>query len=335
MSTLLDKKFQVMLVREIDGKFIRQIESKTVSDLPRHDVIIRVYYSSLNYKDALSAVGHKGITRNYPHTPGIDAAGVVASSTSPNWKEGDEVLVTGYDLGMNTPGGFAEYISVPAEWVVARPKNLSLLDTMILGTAGFTAALSAYNLIDRGHLTPESGKILVTGATGGVGMWSLLLMKHLGFSVEASTGKSECRELLKGLGAEAVYSREEIVDREGRPLLKSRWAGVIDSVGGTTLGSVIRSTVMNGVVSCCGNVSDVEFKTTIFPFILRNVSLMGVASADTERELRQKMWDRLGKEWYFPVATSLFREVKLAEINDEIYRILHGQQVGRVVINLT
>ena len=222
-------KFKALIVNEKNGKFTREISTKSLNDLPAGDVLIKVKYSSLNYKDALSATGNKGVTRKYPHTPGIDAAGMVEKSPGNLFKEGDEVVVTGYDLGMNTFGGFAEYIRVPVEWIVKLPKGLSLKESMMLGTAGFTAGLSIYKLEQAG--LDKDGEIIVTGATGGVGSLAVALLSKLGYNITASTRKKEKEDYLKNLGAKLIINSDELDDKTGKPLLNRRWKGAVDTVG--------------------------------------------------------------------------------------------------------
>ena len=230
-----DRPFKAMIVEEKEEKtFTRRIGEKTVEALPPGDVLIEVAYSSLNYKDALSCIGNRGVTRQYPHTPGIDAAGVVVHSDASDVRNGDEVLVTGYDLGMNTSGGFGRLIRVPAGWVVPLPEGLTLRESMIYGTAGFTAAQSVLKIIEHG-VKPEDGNILVSGSTGGVGSVSVSLLAHLGYNVIAVTGKKEEYGILKKLGAFEIISRDEATDNSGRLLLREKWAAVIDTVGGPIL----------------------------------------------------------------------------------------------------
>ena len=249
-------------------------------------------YSSLNYKDALSARGNKGVTRQYPHTPGIDASGTVIESTSPEFKEGDQVIVTGYDLGMNTLGGFGEFINVPADWVVPLPVGLSLKESMVIGTAGFTAALAMHHLLQCLQ-KPGDGPLLVTGATGGVGSLAILLASKLGFEVIASSGKSYKQEYLTSLGAKKVIERSAVDDQSGRMLLRAQWAGAIDTVGGNTLATVLKSLQQHGNVAACGNVASPLLNTSVFPFILNGVNLLGVNSATTPMPLRREIWDNL------------------------------------------
>ncbi|HFD39509.1 MAG TPA: acryloyl-CoA reductase, partial [Anaerolineae bacterium] len=266
MST--DESFEALVVHEMeDGTFRRRIERRSLADLPSGEVLVRVHYSSLNYKDALSATGHRGVTRRYPHTPGIDAAGVVESSDSDAFQPGDPVVVTSYDLGMNTPGGWGRYIRVPAEWVVPLPAGLTLRESMILGTAGFTAALSVHRLQHEG-ITPDRGAVLVTGASGGVGSLAVGILHRIGYRVVAATGKAEAEPFLRDLGAAEVVPRQQVLDDSPRPLLKGRWAGVVDTVGGAYLASVLKAVQLHGAVTCCGLVASAEFSTTVYPFIL-------------------------------------------------------------------
>lgn len=327
-------EFKSLLVKEDNGFFTKSIVKRNISDLPKGDVLINVKYSSLNYKDALSATGNKGVTRNFPHTPGIDAAGVVVKSNNPEFKVGDNVIVTGYDLGMNTSGGYSEYIQVPSTWVVALPSNLTLKESMIYGTAGFTAALSVYKLVHSG-IKPEDGDILVTGATGGVGSVAVKTLSKLGYSVIAATGKIQEKELLIKMGAKDIIDRNEIDDKSGRPLVKGRWAGVIDTVGGNILTTAIKSTKYSGSVTCCGNVASNEFMTSVFPFILRGVTLYGIDSVQCPMDLRLKVWDKISNEWKIENLNENIDEVSLEDLNTKIDMILKGQIKGRTIVNLS
>ena len=326
------KKFKALVVTEIaPGKVSREIAEKSTEELPEGEVLIRVDYSSLNYKDALSASGNKGVTRQYPHTPGIDAAGVVSESDHGDFKAGDPVLVTGYDLGMNTAGGFGEYIRVPAAWVVPLPQTLSPRESMIYGTAGFTAALSVYKLEQYG-IQPDMGPILVTGATGGVGSVAVSLLAQDGYHVVAATGKESEKEFLTSLGAAEVIDRKETRDVADRPILKGRWAGVVDTVGGDILAAGIKSTMSHGAVTCCGNVVSGDLQLTVYPFILRGVTLLGVDSANTVRETRLAIWKKLGSDWKLPHLDELSREITLEQLEEHIGLILEGKLKGRTVV---
>ena len=327
--------FQAMVVHETpEGQFVRRIEDRSLADLPQGDVLIRVHYSSLNYKDALSASGHRGVTRAYPHTPGIDAAGMVEESSDDRLQPGDRVLVTGYDLGMNTSGGFGQYVCVPAEWVVKVPRALSLRESMICGTAGVTAGLSVMKLQTHG-VTPDQGEILVTGATGGVGSLAVGILASDGYPVVAATGKLEATQFLLDLGAREVVHRDEVRDASGRPLLRGRWAGVVDTVGGEYLATALKSTRIDGAVTCCGLVASPDLTTTVYPFILRGVSLLGVDSQNCPMATRLRLWQKLAGEWKLSHLANLATECSLEGLEVEIERILQGKQRGRVVVDLT
>jgi putative YhdH/YhfP family quinone oxidoreductase len=322
-----------MVVSETAEKtFPREVRERALSDLPAGELIIEVKYSSLNYKDALSATGNKGVTRKYPHTPGIDAAGVVADSTTKLFAVGDQVTVTGFDLGMNTSGGFGQYISVPALWATKLPQGLSLKDSMSHGTAGLTAALCIIRLMASG-LTKEGGEVLVTGATGGVGSIAVAILSKLGFNVVAATGKTSEHDFLTRLGAKAILSREEANDTSGRPLQKPRWAGVVDTVGGNILATALKTAKYAGLVAACGNAMSHELNVNVFPFILRGVSLLGVDSVEIPMRARQMAWQKLAGEWSIDVG-SLVTEVSLAELDPKIDEILKGGIRGRVLVNL-
>jgi len=328
------KTFKAMVVEEIDGKFERQIKDKSIDELPGGDLLIRVSYSSLNYKDALSATGNKGVTKNYPHTPGVDASGIVEESSTADFQKGDEVLITGYDLGANTSGGFGQYIRVPASWVVKLPQDLSLKESMIYGTAGFTAALSVFKLEGHG-INPESGEILVTGASGGVGSTAVGILAKEGYKVIAVTGKMKESSFLMDLGAKEIMSRDDARDNTGRPLLKGRWAGVIDTVGGDILATALKSTKQHGVITCCGNVASSDLITTVYPFILRGVSLLGVDSAFCSMPTRRQIWQRISRQWKLDRLDLISSEISLEELDNKIDLILQGKLKGRVLINLS
>ena len=262
------QSFPAYLVDQVEkGVFERNIKERTMDDLPEGEVVVRVHYSSLNYKDALSATGNPGVTRNFPHSPGVDASGIVEDSSDDRFTPGQEVIVHGYDLGCNTSGGYSQYIRVPADWIVPLPEGLSLRDSMIFGTAGYTAAYSVLRLEEFG-ITPEKGEVLVTGSTGGVGSVAVAILAKSGYDVVASTGKTDQAQFLIDLGAKEVISREDAADDSGRPLLKGRWAGVVDTVGGEILATAIKSTNPRGVVTCCGNVASADLPINVYPFIL-------------------------------------------------------------------
>lgn len=329
------KAFQALTVTEVEPKrYRRRLETRSISDLPPGDVLIRVHFSSLNYKDALSATGSPGVTRYYPHTPGIDAAGVVAASDTEEFTVGDEVVVIGHDLGMDTAGGFGEYVRVPSDWVVELPAALSAREAMIYGTAGFTAAMSVDRILAHG-VKPEHGEVLVTGGTGGVGSFSVALLAHLGYSVVAATGKVETAgDYLRSLGAASLISRSEATDESGRPLLKGRWSAVVDSVGGDMLACALKSTRSDAAVAVCGLAASPALPTTVLPFILRGVTLYGINSAPVPIPERRRLWQLLAREWRPQNLDLIAREVSLQDLDPEIDRILHGQQTGRVLVRL-
>jgi putative YhdH/YhfP family quinone oxidoreductase len=330
----LPRSFKAMVVTETaDNKFVRTITQRDLSDLPSGELIVQVKYSSLNYKDALSASGNKAVTRKYPHTPGIDAGGVVIDCSNRTFAVGDEVIVMGFDLGMNTPGGFGQYISVPSGWAVKLPHGLSLRESMSYGTAGLTAALCVMRLLAYG-LTKEQGEVLVTGATGGVGSIAVSILVKLGFNVVAATGKTEEKDFLIGLGAKAVIPREEANDTSGRPLQKGRWAGVVDTVGGNILATAIKTAKYGGLVAACGNAMSADLAVSVYPFILRGVSLLGVDSVEIPMNTRLRAWQKLAQEWKLDLSSDLVTECFLEELDPKIEQIRKGGIRGRVVVNL-
>lgn len=315
-----------------EPQFKQQVVRRDLDQLPANEVLVRVHYSSLNYKDALSATGNRGVTKVFPHTPGIDAAGVVESSSVEGFVAGDEVIVTGYDLGMNTYGGLADYIRVPASWLIKRPAGLSLREAMILGTAGFTAGLCVQKLLAAG-LEPGDGEVLVTGATGGVGSVAVKLLAQLGYSVVAATGKQEQIPFLQELGATEVIDRAELNEGVDRPMLKTRWAGAVDTVGGEMLFNVVKSLNYGGSVACCGLTAGTAFSGNVFPFILRGVNLLGVDSVELPLVAKASMWDMLSLQWKMDLE-SLVEEISLEDTPRAIAKILAGQQKGRVLVNI-
>lgn len=324
--------FTAFWIEKNDKTFTRSIIERDEADLPAGDVMIEVKYSSLNYKDALSATGNPGVTRNFPHTPGIDAAGFVLESSTSDFKPGDEVIVIGFDLGMNTPGGFAERIRVPADWVIRCPEGLNLHSSMLLGTAGFTAAECIDKLTNAG-MTPASGPVLVTGATGGVGSVAVKLLAHLGYEVAAVTGKPEQHEFLNSLGAASILSREDAAAGVEKPLLAERWGGVVDTVGGDILFNAVKSLKYGCSLAACGLVAGADFQANVLPFLLRNVNLLGVDSVELPLAEKSRIWTRLAQEWQVDLS-ELEESLTLDTLSDGIDRILAGQMVGRGVVKL-
>jgi len=330
---MTDEVFKALLVEETaEGTFTRTIVERSISDLPPGEVLVRVRYSSLNYKDALSASGNKGVTRRYPHTPGVDAAGVVEESSAAEFEPGMEVIVTGRDLGMNTPGGFGRYIRVPSSWVLKRPATLSLRESMIFGTAGFTAA---YSLLKLGAVVaPEQGEILVTGASGGVGTMAVALLAKAGYRVVAATGKPAAVSFLERLGASEVIGRDRVRDVPERPLLRGRWAGVVDTVGGAYLACALKSTCFGGAVTTCGNVAAPDLSLTVYPFILRGITLFGVASAECPDDVRRDIWQKLAGEWKLANLEDFCNEAGLEDLDSCIEKMLRGESRGRILVAL-
>jgi putative YhdH/YhfP family quinone oxidoreductase len=327
-------RFRALVVEKTDEKtFIRSIRERSMDDLPAGDLLVRVHWSSLNFKDALSATGHPGVTRQFPHTPGIDAAGEVVSCGNGSFSPGEQVLVTGYDLGMETDGGYGQYIRIPSSWAVRLPAGLTLRESMALGTAGFTAALSVLKLA-RSGIAPEAGEILVTGATGGVGSQCVGILARAGYRVAAATGKAGEVDFLRALGAGTIIGREELLAGADRPLLKERWAGAVDVVGGETLAAVLKGTKYGGTVTCCGLVGSPELPMNVYPFILRGVSLLGIDSAQCPRAIREEAWQRLAGDWKPARLAESVTECTLAGLEEKIQAILKGAIRGRVVVNL-
>ena len=324
-------EYNALVTTEDNKSFINSIEKRDISTLPDNDTLVKVMFSSLNYKDALSASGNKGVTRNYPHTPGIDAAGIIEETTSKNFQVGDEVIITGYDMGMNTFGGFGEYIRVPQEWIVKKPDNLSLSESMAFGTAGLTAGLCLRKLLLHG-LTPDDGEVFVSGVTGGVGIISLMLFSKLGFDVTAITGKMDQEKLLKNLGAKTVLDRNDLDSDLISPLQKPIYAGGIDAVGGKILSNLICSTSQRAAIACCGMVGGLSLDTSIFPFILRGLSLFGIDSAESLLETKEEVWNNFATSWKLENIDENIKDISLNELPSEIDKILDGKQIGRVRI---
>lgn len=329
MSTY--KAFEVR--EETEKNFVGTIVEKSALELAEGSISIEVCYSSVNYKDALSASGSKAVTREYPHVPGIDAAGTVLASTDSNFAVGDEVVVTGYDLGMNTAGGFGQQVTVPGGWVTKLPVGLSLRDSMVLGTAGLTAGLCVNKLLLNG-ITPEAGKVLVTGATGGVGIIACALLVKLGFEVVASTGKLAETAKLTALGVSEVISREAFSEENPRPMLKESYAAAVDVAGGTTLVNVIKSLSYGGSVAACGLVDSPALSATVLPFILRGVNLLGVDSVELPLAQKQQIWNLFANEWALTDIDSLAETIVLAELPAVLAKVLAGGAIGRYVLDL-
>ena len=326
--------YRALVAREAaDGSYARAIETLPFSNLPHHEVTIRVATAALNYKDALSANGHKGITKKYPHTPGVDAAGTVVHDESGTFTPGSPVICTSYDLGMNTAGGFAEFIRVPAQWVLPLPIGLSFDSSMVLGTAAYTAGLALYKLEMCGQ-NPSMGPIAVTGATGGVGSMAIALLAHAGYETIAVTGSINSHDYLRALGATSIIDRAAANDPSSRVLLRSQWAGAIDNVGGNTLATLLKACGRNGSVASVGLVDSAQLNTTVYPFILNGVNLLGVDSAETPRALREEIWRRLASTWRFELPHGAATFTHLDGILTHIDAMLLGKTQGRIVARI-
>ncbi|MBE3590632.1 MAG: oxidoreductase [Firmicutes bacterium] len=325
--------FRAYLVEQTEEGFRAGLARLAEDRLPPGEVTVRVAYTSVNYKDGLATLPDGKVVRAYPMVPGIDLAGTVVASADPRFRPGQAVLATGYDLGVSHFGGYAELARLPADWLLPLPEGLTLREAMALGTAGFTAALAIARMQENG-LTPGTGPVLVTGATGGVGSLAVNILAKLGYEVAASTGKAGEHEYLRRLGAAAVLDRAETTG-PGRPLEKARWAGAVDTVGAATLPYVLRTTRPWGTVALLGNAGGAAFETTVFPFILRGVSLLGIDSAYCPMERRRELWRRLAGEWKPPALDLIAsEEVDLDGLPDALGRILRGGLRGRVVVRL-
>ena len=327
-----DNEFKAYVVNEDENNYIGTITTRKIESLPKGDLLVKVHYSSLNYKDALSASGNRGVTKNYPHTPGIDAVGEVIKSGDKCFSIGDKVIVTSYDLGMNTDGGFGEYIQVPSAWAVKLPENLSMKESMIFGTAGLTAGISVLRLTEL--VKPEDGNIIVSGGTGGVGSISIAILNKLGYSVTAITGKETERKYLSDLGAKEIITRKNFEALDKKPLLKPLFAGAIDTVGGIILENIIKSIKQNGSVTCCGNVASSKLELTVFPFILRGVTLIGIDSQNLPMIYREKVWTQLASDWKPLTLLDSYDEISLEDLDQKISLMLQGKLKGRTIINM-
>ena len=327
-------KYKALLIEEVEGNYKKSVQELESGNLPDNEVLIKVEYSSLNYKDALSASGNKGVTKNFPHTPGIDAVGVVESNKSSTWNKGDNVLVTGFDLGMNTPGGFAEYICVPADWILPLPSRFTAFEAMIMGTAGLTAAQSIDKIVQ--SRKPEDGTILVTGGTGGVGSLAIAILAHLGYTVTTISGKAEKKAFLEEIGASTVLSRNEFLQQPDKALMPSIYSGIVDTVGGEYLSRALRASKLHAVAACCGNIGSAQLDVSIYPFILRGVSLHGVSSQNCPMDVRKVLWENLSNEWKpaSDILNKIANVINLEELPEKINAILKGGHVGRTVVKL-
>ena len=327
----MGKTFNAITVEEKkNGEFFQSVKVRNIDNLPKGDLLVRVKYSSLNYKDSLSHSGNKGVTKMYPHTPGIDAMGIVEISKSKEFKEGDKVIVTGYDLGMNTPGGFGEYIRVPKEWVVLLPDNLGDNESMVLGTAGLTAGLCVDSMLEKHKINGQ--KAVVTGSTGGVGSIAVMLLAKLGAEVTAITGKTNSKDFLHSIGAKEVLFRNDYLSSVKKPMSKGVWNIAVDVAGGEMLAGLIASMKYGGTITCCGLVDNPNFTSSVFPFILRGINLVGIDSAEVSINEKAEIWYNFANHWKLDGIQNISKTVDMYGMMNEINTILEGRQIGRIVL---
>ena len=325
--------FKALVVDKTETDFTVGIKNISLDDLSAGEVLIKVAYSSINYKDGLASIPEGKIVRSYPFVPGIDLAGVVVSSEDPRFLEGDKVIATSYEIGVSHFGGFSEYARIPADWIVPLPENLSLKEAMVYGTAGFTAALSVQRLEENG-LTQEKGKVLVTGATGGVGSIAVAILAKRGYEVVASTGKESEHDYLHNIGAKEVVSREEIFNGKIKALDKQLWAGAVDPVGGESLAAILSKIEYNGSVAVSGLTGGGNVPTTVFPFILRGINLLGIDSVHCPMEVRKPLWERMASDFKPDVLDLIIKEIRLEELPQTLPIILQGQARGRLIVKI-
>lgn len=322
------------LVEQSESKDIHSRLAKVeLPELEESHVLVRVEYSSLNYKDAMAATGHPGIVKSFPHIPGIDAVGVVETSQDSRFEVGTQVIATGHELGVERWGGWASHVVVPADWLVQLPSEMSANESMTLGTAGFTAAQCVAAIVDHG-CQPGEGRIIVSGATGGVGSIAVMLLAHLGYEVLAVTGKQDRHDWLKEIGASDVAGRDALNSDEKRPLLKGDYVAGIDTVGGSVLATMLKKIQHRGCVACCGVTGGAELPTTVYPFILRGVALYGIDSAWCPDDLRSEIWQRLATTWKLPNLLDAKVDLTLTTIDTAVDEILAGKFAGRGVIRI-
>lgn len=325
-------QFSAYRIFEENGKSIGKLVQLSLDELDAGEVVIRTHYAGVNYKDALAATGAGKVIRRFPCVGGVDVSGVVERSSDTRFKAGDQVVVTSYDMGVAHDGGFAEYVRVPADWVVPLPTGLTLFDSMVLGTAGFTAALAIHRL-EQNELTPAKGKVIVTGATGGVGSLAVRMLSQIGYHVVALTSKANEAEYLHALGAKEIVLRSEMDFTSKRPLEKAQWAGALDAVGGDTLAWLARTMQQEGAIASFGNAGGMELHTTVLPFILRGVKLLGVDSAATPMPLREQMWQRLAGDLQVKELAMIAHRIRLSELPEACAALIQGTSRGRYVVD--
>jgi acrylyl-CoA reductase (NADPH) len=327
------QKLKAYRIHEIDKKAAARFEELSLDQLDPGEVVVRVAYSSVNYKDALAATGAGRIIRRFPCIGGIDLAGTVVESSDARFRKGDAVIATSYDLGVAHDGGYAEYARVPADWVVSMPKGMSLFDAMALGTAGYTAALGVVRMEQNG-LKPANGPVVVSGATGGVGSIAIDILSRLGYNVTALTGKAAESDYLRRLGAKDVLVRQDLDLAKVKPLDKATWAGAVDNLGGEVLAWMLATMRPGGTVAAIGLAASMDLKTTVAPFILRGASLLGIDSGYTPMDVRREVWRRLADDMRPPHLRDMARTVAFDQLPGAFAAFLEGRARGRVVVDM-
>jgi len=331
---MAEDSFPALVLTEADGKVSGEIKTLSDDDLPEGDVTVRVDYSGVNYKDGLILNGLGRLVRDYPHVPGIDFAGTVVESHHARYGQGDEVVLTGWRVGETHWGGLAGKARVKGDWLVPLPKRLDARQAMSVGTAGLTAMLCVLALEDHG-VAPGVGKVIVTGAAGGVGSVAIAILAKLGYEVAAATGRAETHEYLKSLGAAEIVAREALSEPSGKPMESAVWAGAVDTVGGTTLSRLIGQMAYGAPIAACGNAGGMKIETNVLPFILRGVKLLGIDSVMQPYEERLRAWERIGHDLPMDRLEAMIEEIGLDRVMDAGGRILKGQVRGRTVVKLS
>ncbi|MFW3612196.1 acryloyl-CoA reductase [Staphylococcus caprae] len=325
------EKFKAFIVdQDENGKVSQEYKTLTKDNLPEGDVLIKVHYSGINYKDALAAQNHNAIVKKYPMVPGIDLAGTIEETNAPGFEVGDKVIVTSYDLGVSHYGGFSEYARVKSEWVIELPEGLTLEEAMIYGTAGYTAGL-AIEKLEKAGMSIEGNEVLVRGATGGVGTLAMLMLDNLGYDVVASTGRKDVDNQLKQLGATEVIDR--LPDNDDKSLASRTWQAAIDPVGGKNLPYIVKRLDNNGSVAVIGMTGGTEFESSVFPFILRGVSIIGIDSVFTPIKLRRRVWRRLARDLKPDQLHDIKHIISFEDIPDAIEKVINHENTGRIVID--
>ncbi|SDX37985.1 putative quinone oxidoreductase, YhdH/YhfP family [Marininema mesophilum] len=329
------EQFRGYMVEKHEDSFSKGIKELNMDQLPQGEVMVRVAWSGVNFKDGLASTPTGRIIESYPMIPGVDLTGTVIQSDDPRFAKGDEVIVASAELGVSHFGGFSEYARVPADWIIPLPDGLTLREAMILGTAGFTAAMSIQRMEENG-LTPDAGKVLVTGATGGVGSTAVAMLAQQGYRVAAGTGKALEHDYLNKLGATEILAREELLNPNKRPLLKTRWAGAVDPVGGDILSYLLSTVSFGGSIALSGLTGGASFSSTVYPFILRGINLLGIDSAHISNEYRRQVWKRLATDLKPETLLESIgsTEITLDELPHALKRILQGGVRGRILVNL-